>query len=687
MPPLDLALPRVPDAAIVVDGRADEPAWADGLVLPDALVFAPSDEVSPVGAMRTTLLADDVALHVHFAVTDPEPGLVRAGLGRRDTRDDDDAVGLYVDPSGDGRRAFLLVSNAIGVQSDAIRIAGERDDDPSWDAVWRSAGRRTPTGFEVEMAIPWPAIHVSGNVDAIGLVAVRTLSRKGQAYAWPKVEPGTDPLLAAARIRGPGALPRRIGLEILPEITGAWSEPRTASGRLEYKGVGPGVTLRYAPGGRFGAVGTFNPDFSQLESDASQIDVNQRYALSYEEKRPFFLEGQDWFDHPVDGMIYTRAMNAPLYGVRAVGEVGRVGVAALHVMDMAPPPSVNEGGGWTAEQLDGHAALATLARTRVGLGGDSYIGLFGSDRTVLDTDLSNRVLGLDSTIRLNRNATLEAAAMGSATAFADGEALAPAGKLGASWSSERLYLHATADAIAPGFRQENGFVTQEDFAGAFTEDHVKFTPPVDWIQQVSVEPLDAWSYWRFDGTPRQRGYDPSVWAQFGNGAFVKVDGRFGGEEFAGAWVDYANLDVYASTSVGEGLRVELATRTGTSPFYDPAAPRAGRLQAGEAEIELQPVPRFTLALAPELARMTELDGTPLYVAWTGRVKAELFLHRSVWLRGIAEFTGRNTGDATWRLEPVAAWEWTPGRAIYLGGAWADDAAWQVFAKAGWVFVL
>src|SRR4051812_393179 len=97
----ELALPHVPDAAIVVDGRADDAAWEQALVLPDATVFSPADDLPAVGSMRTAVLTDDAGLYVHFTVTDPEPRLVRAGLGRRDTRFDDDAVGLYLDPTGD----------------------------------------------------------------------------------------------------------------------------------------------------------------------------------------------------------------------------------------------------------------------------------------------------------------------------------------------------------------------------------------------------------------------------------------------------------------------------------------------------------------------------------------------------------------------------------------------------------
>ena len=699
----EITLPRADGAALVVDGRGDEPAWALAVTLGDPTVFRPSDSVPPVGSVVTRLLATEDALWAHFVVTDPEPGEVFAGLGRRDAREDD-YVSLLIDPAGDGRRAYELIVTPLGLQLDKLHESSPfGGDDYSWDAVWRSAGHRTPTGYEVELAIPWSALYMTGDVESFGLVLLRGVARKGQQYAWPPVDAGTDPLLATAVVHGPGALPRKLGLELLPELTGAWSNPHEASGRLELAGIGPGITARYAPGGGFRLLATLNPDFSQLESDATQIDVNQRYALSYEEKRPFFLEGQEWFSHPYDGVIYTRSMIAPLYGVRATGEVGAVGVSVMNVLDQSPAPSVNEQGGWTAEDLDGHQALDSLARVRFSLGGDSYIGVLASDKTILGTDLANRVISVDTGFRPEKRLLLRAAVLGSSTTFSDraAPALAPAGVVDALWSGEHLFLHGGAGAETIDFRQENGFVTIADSMGAFTEDHVLLTPKLDWLQALAIEPIDGWAYFTLAGVPRLTGYDPSVWARFGNGAFVKVDGRLGGESFAGSWVDYRRLEAYGSIEAGESVRVEAGGVVGTNPYYDASDPRAGRYQEAWAGLALQPVDALTLELEPGLVQMQELTGEPLFVAWTGRAKAELFLSRVAWVRGVAELTGEDGGLQDWRIEPVTAAEWTPGRAVYVGGAVGreveevDGAAtgawrpvyWQVFAKVSWRFEL
>lgn len=201
---------------------------------------------------------------------------------------------------------------------------------------------------------------------------------------------------------------------------------------------------------------------------------------------------------------------------------------------------------------------------------------------------------------------------------------------------------------------------------------------------ISLEPLDVWAYWRFDGSARERAWDPSAWVRFGDGSFLKLDGRLATEEFEGVLVDYANAELYGSTSAGDWLRLELGGVVGTSPYYDPADPRAGDLVEAWAEVELQPAAAVSFALAPELSRMTE-GGEVLYTAFTGRARGEVFVTPTVWVRLVGERSEGRGEDPSWRVEPLLGWEPNPGRAAYLGGAYAVDgeASWQVFGKLAW----
>ena len=82
-----------------------------------------------------------------------------------------------------------------------------------------------------------------------------------------------------------------------------------------------GLDVKWTPDGDLALDATINPDFSQIESDVAQIGVNERFALFYPEKRPFFLEGVDLFSTPVQA-VYTRTITSPRWGLRATGKLG-----------------------------------------------------------------------------------------------------------------------------------------------------------------------------------------------------------------------------------------------------------------------------------------------------------------------------------------------------------------------------
>ena len=104
---MDLALPWLPTVELTVDGRDLEPAWSEAATLGEPVPYAPNADVDPVGHVETRALAEPRGLWVYAKVTDPEPALVRAGLGRRDSRWDDDQVGVLIDPEGDGQGVLL----------------------------------------------------------------------------------------------------------------------------------------------------------------------------------------------------------------------------------------------------------------------------------------------------------------------------------------------------------------------------------------------------------------------------------------------------------------------------------------------------------------------------------------------------------------------------------------------------
>ena len=124
---------------------------------------------------------------------------------------------------------------------------------------------------------------------------------------------------------------------------------------------------------------TVNPDFSQVESDEGQVTVNERFALFFPEKRPFFLEGIELFATP-NQLVYTRRIIDPIAGVKMTGKFGRLATAYLAALDE------------TGED----DALFNIARLRYDLGSASTSGLTYTDRIAGDT--YNRVASADAHI-------------------------------------------------------------------------------------------------------------------------------------------------------------------------------------------------------------------------------------------------------------------------------------------------
>src|SRR5207249_10842279 len=123
---------------------------------------------------------------------------------------------------------------------------------------------------------------------------------------------------------------RRVGRTGLPTGGALAAAPYAPGG----KDLRAGADVKWTPGAGTALDATRRPDFSQLEADVPQLSVNSQFALFYPEKRPFFLEGSDLFQTPLQ-VVYTRSIAAPAWGARATGEVGRTAYTLLVARDQA----------------------------------------------------------------------------------------------------------------------------------------------------------------------------------------------------------------------------------------------------------------------------------------------------------------------------------------------------------------
>lgn len=685
-PPVDL--PRVEHAGIVIDGQVEPGEWDAAARLGDFVTFQPVPGKTPTGQTTARVLADDQALYLLFEVVDPQPGRIRATFGRRDSRFEDDFVAVYLDPGAEAQRAYVFGVNPLGLQMDGVVIA-DGSEDFSWDTTWQSFGRLTDDGYRVEVAIPWRSIRHERVVERMGLQVFRKRAANGEKSSWPPLDFNVQGVLVQQGVLlGPGPLERTVGLDIIPELTFGWTDQGPDVGRWGVAGVAPGLTVQWSPTPADSVVATVNPDFSQVESDASQIAVNRRYALSYDEQRPFFLEGQEWFSTPMSGLVYTRSMVAPRAGLRATTSRSGFAAAALSVYDSAPSPSVSEGGGWTADDLAGRDAVASLARARAPVGADGYVGALYSDRTVVGAGLANRLGGADTRLRLSDRLVIDAAALGSHTTLSDGSVLVgPAGAFNLHYDAEHFWFWSESELISPDFRAENGFKTRSDIVGTWIESGYTIYPNGSFIRRVNFLPADIYAWWHLDGRMRELIVEPDISWTWANGTFGFVEYQYNNELFAGEWFTFHRWEGGGGGQLSTWLGLYTFAGGGQGLLYDADDPRLGLRHWVELEPTVQPVHWLELSAAAVWERFQEAQwGDVVYQGWTGRGKVEAFASRRVWTRLVIDHDAFNTRTSG---EALVAWEPSPGRALYLGAGSSFQAVpeWGVFAKGSWMFSL
>jgi len=467
-------IPRV-EAPVQIDGALDEIVWKQAWSTELPVEVSPGENTPAPVRTEVLLFHDDGALYVAFRAFDPEPSAIRAHLADRDDAWSDDWVGVVLDTFHDQRRDYLLLVNPFGVQMDNIETwPGEGT---TWDGIWESAAAIHSWGWAAEMRIPFSTLRFqrTDGPQVWGFDAVRGYPRNttAQMGAFPRDRNNNCYLCQAIEIEGfAGVSPGR-NLEIVPTMvasrTDALAEGETkvlAEGDIESE---LGITARWGFTPNLTLSGTVQPDFSQVEADALQLEVNQPFALFFPEKRPFFMEGADFFDTSLD-VVYTRMLRDPAWGGKITGKEGAHTVGTYVVEDEVTN-LIFPGSRYSDATSLESGNQASVARYKFDLDDRFTFGVLGTSREGED-GYFNRVAGLDADLRLSPRDRLLLQAMGSRTRYP--EAIVedydqPEGSFdGAAYNAE--YYHETRSwllwsalrDIDDGFRADLGFMPQVD---------------------------------------------------------------------------------------------------------------------------------------------------------------------------------------------------------------------------------
>ncbi len=403
---------------IRIDGVLDEQTWEKALVLELNYEVDPGENTPAPVRTEVLLIHNRSQLFAAFRCYDPHPSAIRAHLSDRDHLGNDDWVGIILDTFNDGRRSFNLLVNPLGVQEDMVET---ESGGSNWDAIWESAGQITEWGYLVEIAIPLNQLRFQKTElpQIWGLDAVRNYprSQNHRIGLFARDRSNNCYLCQATKIIGFKDASPGYNLEISPAITSGRSDQRVsmpsgsfANGETEND---LGVTAKWGITPSMILSGTLNPDFSQVEADALQMDINQPFALYFSERRPFFTEGSDFFG-TLKNAIYTRTMHQPSWGIKLSGKEAGNTIGTYIVQDRVTNLIFPGSQGSQSTSLD-MASTAAVVRYKRDIGEKYTLGALITDRE--GKDYYNRLSGLDADLRVTRTDQIQLQLLGSCTNY------------------------------------------------------------------------------------------------------------------------------------------------------------------------------------------------------------------------------------------------------------------------------
>lgn len=404
------------DKAPVIDGRLDDDVWKTAAVFKDFYQTSPGDNVAPSKPTETMIGYDAKTLYIAFHCFD-EPDKVRATVAKRDDvlNGTEDSIRVLLDTFNDQRKAYVLAFNPLGVQMDGIRTEGANVDF-SVDIVMQSKGALTEDGYVVEVAIPFKSLrYEAGKGKLWGIQIFRIIQRfNGEQDSWMPISRDINGLLnQAGHITGLDGISAERTLELIPSITVSETGKLLPHfgfipndpGRIVNEPIkfDLGLTAKYTLTPTSTVNLAINPDFAQVEADATVVTTNQRFPIFFQEKRPFFLEGIDMFQLPLN-VVHTRTIINPLVAAKLVGKTGRNSYGLMFAADRGPGTYVGDDrlDPFNFPLIDKKAYVGVL-RLKRDIGKENSIGMVATSYNF--PEKHNQLAGVDGRFKLDPQTT------------------------------------------------------------------------------------------------------------------------------------------------------------------------------------------------------------------------------------------------------------------------------------------
>lgn len=685
----ELKVTRAP-GKIKIDGDLSDSGWIGALPAMNFSEHSPGEEVDPPVKTKAYVTFDESHLYL-AAVCYAEPGSVRASVCEREQIFNDDNIGFFFDTYGDASRAYIINLNPYGIPYDALWTPGWGEDG-NFDLLFESSGKVTDSGYQVEAAIPFRSLRFPNqDVQDWRFDFYRHhLREQHYSMSWARYDQNESCWPCRwGTVHGIEGVKPGKGLELIGSVVssqrGEISDYNNPSSSFENGDVmtSAGAGVRYAPTSDMAFEGTVNPDFSQIEADASQIDVNSTFALQYPEKRPFFQEGIDALRTNFN-LVYTRSINDPDFAAKGSAILGKTSFTLLSASDahtFLVVPSEER-----SQTVELGKSYSNLVALRQAFGHDSHVRLLATDRRY-EGGGSGSLASFDMGLRLTPALKWRAQAVYTNTAEADlgastdtstfdhgkhtmafdGESFSGGALLtGLEYNPRRFYMNFSMYGRSPTYRADNGLQPRNNDRQVNLEANYQFRPNGAVFSQIEVG-SSVGTIYNSDGIRKDEWFVPWVWTSLPfYQATLSTELLISEEQFGGVYFD----DIYnwsASFSLTPGNVASL----GGSYNYGRRIARSSVAMGKETNasfwLNLRPLSRLQAEYTLDFSRSQHMDSDSLYFeGYISRLRLSYQFTRRLSVRLVNEYDAFS--DA-WGVDPLITYRINPFSVFYVGATY------------------
>jgi len=700
--------------AIDIDGDLDDQGWRDASSSDNFVERYPGDNIEPLVKTKMMITYNQDYLYVGFICYD-DPSDIRATMCQRDQFFGNDAVVIMIDTYGDATWAYEFYVNPYGIQKDYLwtNITGE---DSGYDLIWKSAAKITPTGYQVEMAIPFNSIRFPNqDVQTWKMDFWRIHPRDSyHQYSWTANDRNEQcwPCKWGTVNGIVGVRPGK-GIEILPSwianqrgnISNAY-DPETP---FENEDIMGELSLggKYSINSDITFEGTFNPDFSQIEADAAQIDVNSPVALFLNERRPFFQEGRDIF-RTLFNSLDTRTIHDPEFAAKLTGRSGKYRFGLISAVDensfytipleetMVWPFSVGK-------------SYVNVFRGMRSFGESSQLGFIINDRR-FEAGGHNTVLGLDQNIRLSPTYRICGQYLMTLTEEPDDSALFYSnyvmndadyniGFNGESYTGYGFITQLRRNArhwnvvvdynqVDRNYRTETGYDPWIDYRNfsTWTSYNIYFDEGLfeRMTPQISID-----NRWNFDGDRKWTHFNTAL---SGNIRYAQthfsISFNYGDESWSGVrFNDLWSFHLYGSSTFSDKLGYYFVIEKGVDAALNVL--EKGNEIHFESGLDIKPIDRLLLEPNFEYLKSNHVDtDVKLFENYVFRTRLRFQATKALSFRLVAQYYFRESlrtpssagvdadyvavTDKYWSIDPLITYRLNPFTVLYVGSSYNYD---------------